>query len=428
MACLTPSFIPKPGLRDRPSRLPGASIAEYRSDYLVVPCGKCINCQKRRQSDFALRIRSEAEKRGSMQLITLTYNDDNIPLVSTLWHIDKDTGEYERMSDPSFVCYSRKEDFFGYRADMRALVPSRSPRYLEIPFDGLDDYVIRITPSVCREDTKNWLKRCRQWYKREYGVDADFSYALVSEYGPRTCRPHYHCVLLGLSEDVAQAFARLWKYGYFLVENVLRSNPDGSDGFTRASEYVGKYVSKGVFECDSVKDCAALGCRMCTSKGLGQEVVEKFRPYLLAYDMVGIYDPDSFWMPLNKRYLNRQELSLLCSEVPKRLSVSYDGKRYFALPRTLRNKIFYKETKSERGNVTYHRPTKLWRMVTDAIRDQYAELDRREFERFCAYKSGRELIEAVASFNELSSLFARTSNGIGVKNMQLRYSRTKSPM
>lgn len=426
MACLTPSFIPKPGMRDKPmSRVPGLS-RDYRNDYLVVPCGKCINCLKRRQNDFAVRVRAEAEKRGTMQLITLTYNNDNLPLVSTLWKVHKDTGEYERLTDPDFVCYSRKEDFFGYRKEMAQIASTREPRYIEVPLGDFDDLVIRITPSVCREDTKNWLKRCRQWYKREYGIDANFSYALVSEYGPQKCRPHYHCVLLGLSKEDAEAFCRLWKFGYISCDNVLRSNPDGTDGFTRAAEYIGKYVSKGVFECQSVKDCTAVGCRMCTSKGLGNDIVKKFRNYLLAFDMVGVYDPDTFFVPDKQRYLSRQELANLCSEIPKRLSVSYDGKRYFAIPRILRNKVFYIERKSEKGNVTYKRPTRVWRMVADAIQSQYVELDRREFERFCAYKSGRELVEAVASFNEIQASSARLSNDIGVKDMQMKYSKVKT--
>lgn len=428
MACLTPSFIPKPGLRDRPMMLVPGTELDYRAGYLVVPCGKCINCVKRRQDDFACRIRAEAEKRGTMHLVTLTYNDDNLPLVSTLWQIDKETGEYCRKTNPEFVCYGRKEDFFSYRAEMAEIKPSRSPRYIEIPFAGTDDYVIRITPSCCREDTKLWLKRCRQWYKRENGVDADFAYALISELGPRTCRPHYHCVLLGLDTDTVKAFCRQWKFGFTDMKVVERVNSDKSDGFTKASEYVGKYVSKGVFQCQSVKDCSAQSIRMCTSKGLGDEIVEKFRPYLFCYDMIGAeYNPDTFFIPSKARYLNRLELSMLCAEVPKRLSVSFDGKRYFAFPRVLRNKLLYVTKKSEKGNITYHRPSRLWRMVTDSLQSQYVELDRREFERFCAFKSGRELVEAVATFNEMSKNFALLSERSGEQNLAIKYSKSKTP-
>ena len=55
----------------------------------------------------------------------------------------------------------------------------------------------RITPSVCRNDVRQWLKQARIQYKRDFGEPLpDFSYVAI-EYGTRTCRPHYHLAFSG---------------------------------------------------------------------------------------------------------------------------------------------------------------------------------------------------------------------------------------
>ena len=279
MNCLRPKVIPKPGYPDRPM---SGVVQPYLYDNLVVPCGKCFKCLSARQDNFACRIRAEAEKRGTLSMLTLTYNDDNLPLVSTLWQVDKFSGECTRLTDPDFVCYSRKDDFYWYREDFKHIKPSRFPRYIDVPY-GVEDsqysYFMRLTPSCCRKDIQLWLKTCRNKYK-----DLDFSYAICSEYGPRTCRPHYHCLFFGLSPDLVERFAKLWVYGFVDIRHVNRVNPDGSDGFSRVSDYVGKYVSKGSFECESVKCGASCNCRMMTSKGLGSAIVAKFKPYLCCFE------------------------------------------------------------------------------------------------------------------------------------------------
>lgn len=427
MNCSNPVIILKPGLPGHPMKQVPGSPAPYLFDNLVVPCGKCIACVKARQDNFACRVRAEADKKGCLSFLTLTYREDSLPLVSTLWRISKDTGEYQRLTEPDFVCYSRKEDFYSYRDEMAKVCASSRPRFLDsiILEDADYVYLSRITPSVCRKDVQIWLKTCRNWLKKE-GYELEWSYAICSEYGPRTCRPHYHCCLFGLPHDVVEQFSRLWKFGFTDVRHVERVNPDGSDGFSRVADYVGKYVSKGVFECESVKCGAAFGTRMMSSKALGSQIVEKFRPYVLAQDMIGAeYDLDTFFIPSKNRYLSRSELISLSSEIPKRLSISFDGKRYFAFPRVLRNKIFYVEKKSEKGNVTYYRPSRLWKMVVDAISKQYADLHQQEFEQFLSGYDKRKISEAVSQFNLFQESASGLADSIRKSHYQSKLSKSK---
>lgn len=421
MNCLKPKYIPKPGLSNKPmAKVPGSQVP-YAYDYMVVPCGKCISCVKNRQNNFAFRVSAEAEKKGSMSFLTLTYNDNNLPLVSTLWRSNKISGECERITEPDFVCYSRKEDFFGYRADIVAEKAGRFPRYYDTKVleDSEFEYFTRITPSVCRKDVQLWIKTCRNLLKK-LGLDYDWSYACCSEYGPKSCRPHYHICLFGLPVDIVERFASEWKYGFWYNQFIKKND------FAKVGAYVGKYLSKGEFECDSVKCGAACNTRMMTSVSLGSSIVEKFRNYLCAFDMIGCsYDLDSFWIPSKNRYLSRSELVSLCAEIPKRLAVSITGQRYFAIPRIIRNKVFYVKKVSKEGDKVYDRPSKLWKMVVDAIQSQYVELHKREFEQFLSVFGPGKVREAVASFTAFQENTANLANDIGTKNYKAKLSLSK---
>ena len=44
-----------------------------------IPCGKCLPCQKKRRSEWSLRLEHEFLYSDSAFFITLTYDDYNIP-------------------------------------------------------------------------------------------------------------------------------------------------------------------------------------------------------------------------------------------------------------------------------------------------------------------------------------------------------------
>ena len=131
MKCSNPISIPYPGLPDRPSQAISGIKVRMFNDTIIVPCGKCMFCCEKRQKDFAFRIRMEAEKRGTLAFVTLTYSNEHLPLVQTLWRCDKLTGECERITPPEFVCYSGREDFYNERIEMAQISPSKFPRYID---------------------------------------------------------------------------------------------------------------------------------------------------------------------------------------------------------------------------------------------------------------------------------------------------------
>lgn len=390
------------------------NIRRYAFETVVVPCGKCINCLKNKQSSMVVRCKREAEQKGSFAFMTLTYDDDHLPLARSLWRADKESGEYEVFYKPELFSTGINPDP-SYCDLFKTLPAGELPRFHEYTLfeDSAYEYVVRITPSVCRFDVREWLKMSRIQYERDNGEKLPtFSYVAISEYGPRTCRPHYHLAFFGLQRKHLNYLLQRWTYGKVKqVRMVNQINKDGSNGFLRASKYIGKYMSKGKFECDSVKECAAERPRVCMSKRLGSRELEPLRWHCLCFDMYGEYDPETLRKP-DGTYLSRLQVDALVEEVPKRLVYRVDERTVVPLPRVIRDRIFkcvpnveyYEwlrtpESHSRRPNP----PSKtvssaLWCMVTASLRDKHVRDDQRQFEEFCAAHPEREMSENCAEF------------------------------
>ena len=365
MQCLHPVHIkvdrkrlnPLPYLSSKKIRY--KDVRPYINDTLPVPCGKCIACLRNKQNAMVSRVLEESQKRGTFQFLTLTYDDEHLPLAQSLWRISKETGEIECVDKGEVIVSARcshlkgiKKEFQDTARQLReyfyANTPkaSEKPRYLDKFIPSFEDseyqYFSRITPSVCREDVRLWLKSARVQYERVHGRKlSDFSYVAVSEYGPRTARPHYHLALFGLTSSEAIWLSDYWKYGYRLVKSVNAVNPDGSNGFQIAARYIGKYMSKGKFDCESVRNCSAEKPRVCQSNGIGSSLIEKVRSQCLGFDLYGEYDIETFYCPSLGRRLNDDEINSLVKVIPSRLVYDAGNGLKLPIPRLFRDKIFY---------------------------------------------------------------------------------------
>lgn len=340
----------------------GYEPTKYR--LIQVPCGKCINCLKARQAEIATRAAREAEKRGSMHFLTLTYEDKYLPLAQTIRRWNTDTGEFVDITpvEPLVDGTSYKKDMsfkklskiYGERAvlvtqaraKILSLKPGRQPRYWCFPLDVPEPfaqgyyYECVITPSLSRKDFKLWLKGCRVAYEREFGNPLpDFSYLACGEYGPNTCRPHYHVAFFGLTTKQVQFMEDRWKYGFTNLKTVKAINEDGTSGFTIASRYIAKYVSKGKFECYSVKCRHAIKLRLLTSEKFGADLDDNLISYYRGYDLYGKYDIDSGVLS-NGRILSSEQVRALSNVLSKRLTMTVNGQS-MRLPQCLIKKIWY---------------------------------------------------------------------------------------
>ena len=89
--CLYPKYL------DIPNKRPTLAQS-YSRIHSVVPCGKCVECLKQRQSSFATRIYLESRKCDKMFFVTFTYNDAYLPLAMRVERVHKDTGVIDELS------------------------------------------------------------------------------------------------------------------------------------------------------------------------------------------------------------------------------------------------------------------------------------------------------------------------------------------
>ena len=425
--CLNPITIPSPSIHDAPHSCPSAfwrdNYRPYVYDSLVVPCGKCINCLKNKQSQMVVRIKREAEKRGSLCFLTLTYDDNHLPLAQSLWKANKSTGELslecpaEIISSARFPDFSRLEVFKG-------ILPSANPRYFDVPIpefsfaDPENDYFARITPSVCRADVRMFIKRIRVAYLRAFGKPLEFSYVCVPEYGPRTCRPHYHLALMGLSKDTCRWLSKQWTYGFTKCDFVERSNKDKDDSWSAVAFYIGKYMSKGKFECQSVVDVAAEKPRVCQSLGLGVGDFEKLKPFVCAFDVFGDYDLNTLRLKSGSR-LTQKQIDVLCEEIPRRLVYRLNSKITLPLPRLIRNRIFFNFDRYEKPSKTY-----IWYLVTSTLRIKYEDLHQREFTEFLSANFQRTIDENCIEFEKSKSFASSLEASAREEDLQSFYCKS----
>lgn len=105
-----------------------------------VPCGKCLECRKRRASGWSFRLRKEEERSSSSLFITLTYNNETI----------------QKNITPNGFLTLKKRD-------------------LQLFFKRL---------------RKSHPKHCK------------LKYYAVGEYGGKFRRPHYHIILFNADEEL----------------------------------------------------------------------------------------------------------------------------------------------------------------------------------------------------------------------------------
>lgn len=136
----------------------------------VVPCGQCNFCLQTKRADWSFRIQYEAQRAHTGYFLTLTYDDEKLPFTK----------------------------------------------------EGL--------PNLVKTDLQNFIKRVR----KHNGLDirAPLRYYAVGEYGTITARPHYHAIMLNMSNAIATRLDRFWEHGF----------PHAGDVNDASIHYTTKYV------------------------------------------------------------------------------------------------------------------------------------------------------------------------------------------
>lgn len=124
----------------------------------LVPCGKCVPCLINRRDSWSFRMLNESKVSKDTWFLTLTYNDESVPLVD---------------------------------------------------IDGVGS-----VPVLCKRDAQLFMKRLRYFLT---GVKVRFY--LCGEYGTKTLRPHYHAILFcdTYVTDMYMAVHKAWISGFCKV-------------------------------------------------------------------------------------------------------------------------------------------------------------------------------------------------------------------
>lgn len=371
---------------------------------VVVPCGKCAECLKKRQNDIMCRCYAEGKSASSMHFLTMTYKEEELPIAQTLHMVDRETGEITRISDPELI---EDEKLLKFARDL-VIHCEESPRIVDVPclldsegracvgvrdevlsfgqhFSDFD-YFVRFTASLCNRDPRLAIKRFRtSWRRLHSEIPLDFKYYLCGEYGQKnTRRPHYHMLTFGLSEEQVQALASEWPYGDILVEKCNETNSDGSNGYANVSRYVGKYSAKGCFNNPAYLSGIVPRSRCSSSRGFGIDTLDdKAIERYLALDTYD-YDPNDV-----VSLKSDPRLPEILRTIKERMVYLVDFTNYkkdsekkvipFPLPKSFQRKIFNYSRKN--GYDTY---SAIRYFYSDFVRDSASEHCVEEFKEFCS--------------------------------------------
>lgn len=133
---------------------------------IQIPCGKCVGCRLERSRQWANRCMLELQYHKSAYFVTLTYNDEHVPIS---YYSDSETGE---------------------------------------AFESL---------TLRKKDFQNFMKRLRKKFS-----DQKIRFFACGEYGPQTLRPHYHAIIFGLELDDLAPFSKSPQGNQYYISSKLQ--------------------------------------------------------------------------------------------------------------------------------------------------------------------------------------------------------------
>ena len=208
-------------------------LNKYTNDFIYSPCGHCYSCLKNKSNRDTALTMNIASNFKYCYFVWLSYEDRYLPYMEL-----KSTASLDGDSSNYF--------FSSVNRNLRIPVPNGKDRIIEDPlfefthpmtsseyrdiivkchgrYDFLRKCVVyprfedcdnRI-PYCNTSDCQKFLKRLRFHSKDKYNEEIRF-YG-VSEYGPRTYRPHWHLLLFFNSDEltsvIQQFVSESWSYG-----------------------------------------------------------------------------------------------------------------------------------------------------------------------------------------------------------------------
>lgn len=292
------------------------------------PCGHCISCLHNNQDSWSIRIRETVEHFHSFVYDTLTFATPSL--------------SYRNITDKVLSV-----GFDRFPKDVQNLIDRYST------FDRETGEYLALAPCIDKKIVQNWIKRGRENFFLKHGYRPKMKYFFVEELGPKTSRPHLHCLIFGLSRaDYVEFFAKPWRrdFGFTKTKFIEGGTDKDRDCISR---YLSKYVSKGVFESPLVQFGLIDKPFRLISKGIGVEylnnkVFDFFKSWKCEY-FKGISVPKGSegGTMVRTAYLRyffesviEKNIDIDFSKLGWRLTTYYDRNGFaHALPRYYRHKL-----------------------------------------------------------------------------------------
>lgn len=178
----------------------------------LVPCGRCLQCRIQYAERWAVRMELELKGWNNAHFITLTYEDDKLPIANQI------TGEhYKGIKYPL--------DYYSGKTYER--------------------------PTLEKDDIQRFFKRLRKQAKHrglEEKSERGLKLFYCGEYGEKNGRPHYHIILYGLiipDLQVKQMKAGYTHFGSEWIKDVWGNGVIDIGSVTPQScRYVARYAIK----------------------------------------------------------------------------------------------------------------------------------------------------------------------------------------
>lgn len=204
---------------------------------ILVPCGQCAACRHAKTQHILDRLDLESKSSKVVLFFTLTYDNANIPRMK-FDYID-DIKQWVGTS-----MNREQSDSLDYKDDLTKIITEQKDLYIpKIQNSNLKNTL----GYVNKKDVQKFIKRLRR--KVDYDKDSlipqgenkQLRYFVVSEYGCRTYRPHYHGLLFLQSNFVADAIEKLYFHESWKL--CRKSNAQIERVANSASSYCAKYIN-----------------------------------------------------------------------------------------------------------------------------------------------------------------------------------------
>lgn len=302
-------------------RVPVTSRRTGKTRYIEAPCGKCIECLKKRQNDWKLRICHECKYWSHVYFFTLTYKPETC--IGGVFYRDT-------LTEPLFICSERDWN-----------------KYYSKQYD--DDVVFKST--AVKSDVQLWFKALREDISRKCYDGGRFpcKYFICAEYGPNpngTKRPHYHGILMcDLPFNDLKPYFNKWHDNIGRVD--FREVGITREDKSSVANYISKYCAKGCFE--SRREDIENGFIECAwsvmSKNIGERWIKENKLRYLSYvpqtsSIEGLFDVDD----IDQIYHSTNGLDLpFWSELDSLIENNYiyDGDIHkYSMPRYYRERLY----------------------------------------------------------------------------------------